>query len=141
MSRPARGRAARAVAWVALGLGALAGCSASTARAAGGDRPVAAAPAAAAPVASVSGDRQIIHALSRLTYGARPGDVERVRAVGLSAWIDRQLPPRTIDDSATDRALAELTTPRMPTLELLREYPRPGPKLRSDERSVGPGRR
>src|SRR5207249_680130 len=128
MSRPARGRAARAVAWVALGLGALAGCSASTARAAGGDRPVA---AAAAPVASVSGDRQIIHALSRLTYGARPGDVERVRAMGLSAWIDRQLRPRTIDDSATERTLAELTTLRMPISEALREFPRPDPKLRA----------
>ena len=131
MSRPARGRAPRAVAWVALGLGALAGCSASTARAAGGDRPVAAAPAAAAPVASVSGDRQIIHALSRLTYGARPGDVERVRAMGLSAWIDRQLRPRTIDDSATERTLAELTTLRMPISEALREFPRPDPKLRA----------
>ena len=131
MRRPARGRAARAVAWVALGLGALAGCSASTARAAGGDRPVAAAPAAAAPVASVSGDRQIIHALSRLTYGARPGDVERVRAMGLSAWIDRQLRPRTIDDSATERTLVELTTLRMPISEALREFPRPDPKLRA----------
>ncbi|PYO10263.1 MAG: DUF1800 domain-containing protein, partial [Candidatus Rokuibacteriota bacterium] len=119
------------MAWVALGLGALAGCSASTARAAGGDRPVAAAPAAAAPVASVSGDRQIIHALSRLTYGARPGDVERVRAMGLSAWIDRQLRPRTIDDSATERTLAELTTLRMPISEALREFPRPDPKLRA----------
>ena len=131
MRRPARGRAARAVAWAVLGLGALAGCSASTARAAGGDRPVAAAPAAAAPVASVSGDRQIIHALSRLTYGARPGDVERVRAMGLSAWIDRQLRPRTIDDSATERTLAELTTLRMPISEALREFPRPDPKLRA----------
>ena len=131
MRRPARGRAARAVAWAVLGLGALAGCSASTARAGGGDRPVAAAPAAAAPVASVSGDRQIIHALSRLTYGARPGDVERVRAMGLSAWINRQLRPRTIDDSATERTLTELTTLRMPISEALREFPRPDPKLRA----------
>ena len=131
MSRRARGGAARAVAWAALWLGALAGCSASTARAAGGDRPVAAAPAAAVPAASVSGDRQIIHALSRLTYGARPGDVERVRAMGLSAWIDRQLRPRTIDDSATERTLAELTTLRMPISEALREFPRPDPKLRA----------
>ena len=131
MRRPARGRAARAVAWAVLGLGALAGCSASTARAGGGDRPVAAAPAAVAPAASASGDRQIIHALSRLTYGARPGDVERVRAMGLSAWIDRQLRPRTIDDSATERTLAELTTLRMPISEALREFPRPDPKLRA----------
>jgi uncharacterized protein (DUF1800 family) len=72
-----------------------------------------------------------MHALSRLTYGARPGDVERVRAVGLSAWIDRQLRPATIDDSATERTLAELTTLRMPISEALREFPRPNPKLRA----------
>ncbi|HKQ67293.1 MAG TPA: DUF1800 domain-containing protein [Methylomirabilota bacterium] len=86
---------------------------------------------APAPTAAVTGDRQILHALSRLTYGPRPGDVERVRALGVSAWIDRQLRPRTIDDSATERALAELTTLRMSIPELLREYPRPDPRLRA----------
>jgi uncharacterized protein (DUF1800 family) len=133
----ARGWAPRALACAALGLGVLAGCSASAARAAGGEPPVAVAPVtgappvAPAPPAKVSGDRQIVHALSRLTYGPRPGDLERVRAIGLSVWIDQQLRPRTIDDSATERALAELTTLRMPISELLREYPRPDPKLRA----------
>jgi uncharacterized protein (DUF1800 family) len=88
-------------------------------------------PVASAPAPSVSGERQILHALSRLTYGARPGDVERVRAMGVSAWIDRQLRPRTIDDSATERALAELPTLRMPISEALREFPRPDPRLRA----------
>ena len=82
---------------------------------------------AAAPPES---DRQIVHALNRLTYGARPGDIERVRAVGLSAWIDRQLRPQTIDDAVAERALAELTTLRMPIADLLREYPRPDPGVR-----------
>jgi len=84
-----------------------------------------------APAPSVRGDRQINHVLSRLTYGARPGDPERVRAIGVSAWIDRQLRPRTIDDAATERALAELTTLQMPITALLREYPRPDAKLRA----------
>ena len=109
-------------------LGALAGCSAATAAGAGPAQPQAAdSSAASAPPAA---DRQILHALNRLTYGARPGDFERVRAIGLSAWIARQLRPRTIDDSATERALAELTTLRMPIAELLREFPRPDPKMR-----------
>jgi uncharacterized protein (DUF1800 family) len=126
----------------ALGLGLLGGCTSAKAGDPHVGEPVAqAAPAVSAaaparPVAtamapSVSGERQIIHALSRLTYGARPGDVERVRAMGVSAWIDRQLRPRTIDDSATDRALVELTTLRMPISEALREFPRPDPKLRA----------
>jgi uncharacterized protein (DUF1800 family) len=126
----------------ALGLCLLGGCTSAKAGDPHVGEPVAqAAPAVSAaaparPVAtatapSVSGERQIIHALSRLTYGARPGDVERVRAVGVSAWIDRQLRPRTVDDSATDRALVELTTLRMPISEALREFPRPDPKLRA----------
>jgi uncharacterized protein (DUF1800 family) len=126
----------------ALGLCLLGGCTSAKAGDPHVGEPVAqAAPAVSAaaparPVAtatapSVSGERQIIHALSRLTYGARPGDVERVRAMGVSAWIDRQLRPRTVDDSATDRALVELTTLRMPISEALREFPRPDPKLRA----------
>ncbi len=112
-----------------LALGALAGCSAAAAAGAGPAQPQV-AESSAASAAPPAVDRQILHALNRLTYGARPGDVERVRAIGLSAWIDRQLRPRTIDDAATERALAELTTLRMPIAELLREFPRPDPKMR-----------
>ena len=43
------------------------------------------------------------HALNRLTYGPRPGDVERVHRTGLGNWIDQQLHPSTIDDSAVER--------------------------------------
>jgi uncharacterized protein (DUF1800 family) len=122
--------AARALVCAALGLGALGGCVPLEA---GGGRVAAqpAVPATQAPAPSISADRQIIHALSRLTYGPRPGDVQRVRAMGVSAWIDRQLRPGTIDDSATERALGELTTLRKPISELLREFPRPDPKLRA----------
>jgi hypothetical protein len=38
-------------------------------------------PAAASPE---TGDRTIVHALNRLTFGPRPGDVERVARVGLA---------------------------------------------------------
>jgi uncharacterized protein (DUF1800 family) len=149
MNHPAHGGRASHAAWAVLslcGLVLLTGCSASTARAgqSGAAAPVvpaasaplvaspaSAPPVAGAPAASLTGDRQIIHVLSRLTYGPRPGDVERVRALGLRTWIDQQLRPRAIDDSATERALAELTTLRMPIAELLREYPRPDPKLRA----------
>jgi len=111
-----------------LALITLAGCSG----AAGGG--VASAPpvmtGAAPNGASLAADREIVRALNRLTYGARPGDLERVRAAGLSGWIERQLRPQTIDDSATEQLLAELTTLRMPIADLLREYPRPDPRLR-----------
>src|SRR6059036_1600764 len=38
------------------------------------------------------------HALNRLAYGPRPGDVQRLAASGVMAWIDRQLTPEAIDD-------------------------------------------
>jgi len=39
------------------------------------------------------------HLLSRAAYGPWPGDVEHVRSVGESAWIEQQLDPKSIDDS------------------------------------------
>jgi uncharacterized protein (DUF1800 family) len=44
--------------------------------------------------------------LSRLTFGARTGDAERVAAMGIDRWIDQQLNPETIPDSAVVTALA-----------------------------------
>ena len=38
------------------------------------------------------------HALNRLAYGPRPGDVLRVAAGGVLRWIDRQLSPDGIND-------------------------------------------
>jgi uncharacterized protein (DUF1800 family) len=109
----------RLLAVVLIALGALSGCSApATSVAVQDSRP-----------AIPDDDRAILHALSRLTYGPRPGDVGRVRALGLEAWIERQLRPQTIDDSATERALAGLTTLGMSIPDLLREYPRPDQKL------------
>jgi uncharacterized protein (DUF1800 family) len=40
------------------------------------------------------------HLLSRAAYGPRPGDVEAVRATGTAAWVEQQLKPESIDDTA-----------------------------------------
>src|SRR5437016_11421951 len=104
------------VTWLALvllTLGALTGCGAP-AFGAGAAPPTGAAPADALRVAPPLAEaRRILHVLNRVGFGPRPGDVERVRAVGLEAWIDRQLHPETIDDRATERALAELASIRL----------------------------
>jgi uncharacterized protein (DUF1800 family) len=42
------------------------------------------------------------HALNRLSFGARPGDVERVLRVGVDRWIAQQLQPDRIEDAAMD---------------------------------------
>ena len=53
----------------------------------------------------------ITHVLNRLTFGPRPGDVDKVRAMGLASWIDQQLHPERIDDSAAAALLPALETP------------------------------
>ena len=45
---------------------------------------------------------QIIHVLNRLAYGPRPGDFERVQAMGIAAYIEEQLSPETILDPIAD---------------------------------------
>ena len=64
-------------------------------------------------------DRQVDHALSRLTFGARPGDAERVRGMGLERWIAMQLSPERIDDHAADSIVALYGSLDTPTDELV----------------------
>src|SRR5205809_1605152 len=50
------------------------------------------------PGAALTPQDSALHALNRLAYGPRPGDVPRVAAEGVMRWIDRQLSPDGIDD-------------------------------------------
>ena len=77
------------------------------------------------PITELSPDEAILHALNRLAYGPRPGDVERVRQMGLAKWIEQQLNPNSIDDRALDARLADYPTLRMSTAKLIDEYPQP----------------
>lgn len=71
-------------------------------------------------------DAKIGHALDRLTFGARPGDVEAVRKLGLKKWIDQQLHPEKIQESAAlEVRLQPLDTIIMPQGELISKYPPP----------------
>ncbi|HXR15910.1 MAG TPA: DUF1800 domain-containing protein [Terriglobales bacterium] len=67
--------------------------------------------------------KQAVHVLNRLTFGPRSGDVDRVRAMGVGKWIDQQLHPDKIDDSALDARLARFRTLHMDTRELVQNFP------------------
>ena len=69
--------------------------------------------------------KRALHALNRLAFGPRPGDVERVTAMGVDKWIDQQLHPEKIDDHALDARLAPFRTLRMDTRELVENFPPP----------------
>src|SRR5580700_6629432 len=63
----------------------------------------------------LSGDLEVLHALERLTFGPRPGDVAAVKKMGLSKWIDLQLHPERIPENEVLTKLVEpLVEPASP---------------------------
>ena len=79
---------------------------------------------------SLTEDQRIIHVLNRLGFGARPGDVERVKAMGVEKYIEQQLNPEKIPDSVAENKVRELSVLSMTTAELYEKYPQPGQLLR-----------
>ncbi len=77
------------------------------------------------PITELTVDEAILHAMNRLAYGPRPGDIERVRQMGLAKWIDQQLTPNSIDDKAVNARLENLPTLSMSAARLIEEYPQP----------------
>jgi len=74
----------------------------------------------------IPGDQKISQALNRLTFGARPGDVQDIKALGLKKWIDRQLHPEQIEENpALTEKLKYMDTLSMSSAELVRNYPTP----------------
>jgi uncharacterized protein (DUF1800 family) len=86
------------------------------------------------PITELSEDEAILHALNRLAFGPRPGDVERVKQMGLANWIEKQLHPDSIDDSAMEARLAAYPTLQMSSAQLIKEYPRPKKALKEEQR-------
>ncbi|HEY0243144.1 MAG TPA: DUF1800 domain-containing protein [Gemmatimonadaceae bacterium] len=70
----------------------------------------------------LAADQQIIHALNRLTFGGRPGDIQQVRSTGLDKWIEQQLHPERIDNSSLEKFVARYSILRQDQNVLLREY-------------------
>jgi uncharacterized protein (DUF1800 family) len=71
-------------------------------------------------------DQRIDQALSRLTFGARPGDAAEVKTMGLKVWIDRQLHPNRIEENPVlVEKLKTLDTLNLAADKLVREYPTP----------------
>lgn len=75
---------------------------------------------AAGTATPLTEERRIVHVLNRLGYGPRPGDVERVRRMGLRRYIAQQLHPETIDDHALEARLKALPMLDVPTAEMVR---------------------
>jgi uncharacterized protein (DUF1800 family) len=77
------------------------------------------------PVPQPDDQKGALHALNRLTFGPRPGDLQAVMAMGVDRWIDLQLHPERIDDSALNLRLEPFLTLRMNTREIAEDFPDP----------------
>ena len=67
-------------------------------------------------------EQKIVHALNRLGFGPRPGDVERVRQMGLNRYVEQQLQPGAIDDAAVENKLVGFTAMNAAPRELTQSY-------------------
>lgn len=68
-------------------------------------------------------DQQIGHVLNRLTFGARPGDVEKVRSIGIQRFIEAQLNPSTLAESPLVTQQLERTAAlHAPAAQLIAQY-------------------
>src|SRR5260370_31595263 len=82
------------------------------------------APAKTPAVPQLSSEEKILHVLNRLTFGARPGDVEMVRQMGVEKYIEQQLHPEQIaENPVLEKKIAPLDTLRLSSRELNEKYP------------------
>src|SRR6185369_3258485 len=79
---------------------------------------------------ALTDEQRIIHVLNRLGFGPRPGDIERVKAMGVEKYINQQLNPEKISDSVAENKVHDLSVLNMTTAELYEKYPQPGQLLR-----------
>ncbi|HEV8346792.1 MAG TPA: DUF1800 domain-containing protein [Vicinamibacterales bacterium] len=75
--------------------------------------------------AAADSDRAIVHVLNRIGFGPRPGDVEKVRTMGLDRYLELQRHPDRISDAAMIARLSELTTIGMSSREIAGKFALP----------------
>ena len=74
---------------------------------------------------NLSAEQKTIHLLDRITFGARPGDVERVTKLGWEKFLDEQLHPERISDTAVEQKLKGIESIHLSNAELANYYPPP----------------
>jgi uncharacterized protein (DUF1800 family) len=67
-------------------------------------------------------NRTIVHVLNRVGFGPAPGDIERVRAIGIDKYIEQQLHPERLPDEGLAARLAPLDTLTKSSRELAESY-------------------
>ena len=68
-------------------------------------------------------EERAAQALNRLTFGPRPGDLQRIQAIGVKKWVEMQLNPEQVDDSLLEARLQSFPAIHMGQQDLLRAFP------------------
>lgn len=86
----------------------------------------------------LSDEQKAVHVLNRLAYGPRPGDVEAVKQMGISHFIQSQLYPETVQEDPTLNArLSQIEAINLPPLQLFMKYGLPV-KTQTKDQSLTP---
>jgi uncharacterized protein (DUF1800 family) len=83
-------------------------------------------------------DAATVHVLNRLAFGPRPGDVERVKALGIDKYIEQQLHPERIPNTGLEARLARLSTIAMSSREIAERYQLPAIEARRRQQGANP---
>jgi uncharacterized protein (DUF1800 family) len=75
------------------------------------------------PIRELNEQEAILHALNKLGFGPRPGQVEQIEKTGLENWIQAQLHPENISDPVVDARLAQFPALSLSAAQLLDQYP------------------
>jgi uncharacterized protein (DUF1800 family) len=78
-----------------------------------------------AAIPQMDESKRALHVLNRLTFGPRPGDVDAVSKMGVDKWIEQQLHPDKIDNSALEARLAPFRTLAMSSQDIVESFPPP----------------
>ena len=87
---------------------------------------------------ALSQDQKILHLLNRAAFGPRPGDVERVKKMGIDKYLDLQLHPDRINDATVEARLKEFDSLDMTLAEINENYP--APQLLARQLGLKPGK-
>ncbi|AFY44731.1 DUF1800 domain-containing protein [Nostoc sp. PCC 7107] len=81
-------------------------------------------------------DPKILHLINRLSFGAKPGDLQKVQSLGVESYIKQQLSPNSISEPPSlTRQLSQLDTLRLNTVEV-REYLKNSPQATPEEKKA-----
>ncbi|HEY0264630.1 MAG TPA: DUF1800 domain-containing protein [Granulicella sp.] len=75
------------------------------------------------PLAPLNERERAVQMLNRFTFGARPGELEHIQAMGSQSWFEQQLNPESIPDAALDKRLNDYPTLKMSAPEILNVLP------------------